>query len=150
MGPSISSSSWASALTPESADVEPQLTQPLKSEATKEMPANKLRKDQEVWPEGIKTATRIRPAVAQHPVTATGKKTAASLSCAPIQTCKGTASGSKTMKKPKAPPVATPVSPGATEGGVGRVDVAAHWDWGSTDMALAHDDEPAVCVKICV
>ena len=50
------------------------------------------------------------------------------------------------MKKLKAPQVATPVSPGATEGGVGRlgVDGAAHWDWGPNDVAPTRDNEPAV------
>ena len=48
------------------------------------------------------------------------------------------------MKKLKAPQVATPVSPEATEGAVGRVDGAAHLDWGPNYAAPTHDDEPSV------
>ena len=113
-----------------------------KLKSIKEMPAKKPCRIKRYGPKAVKTA--VQPAAARRLVTVTGKKTTPSSSRAPIQTCKGNISGSKTMKKLKAPQVATPVSPRATAGGVGRVDGAAHWDWGPNDAAPTRDDEPSV------
>ena len=109
--------------------------------STKEVPAKKPCRINRYGPKAVKFAIT---AAARHPVTVTGKKTTASSSRAPIQTCRRNISGSKTMKKLRAPQVAAPVSPEATEGGVGRVDGAAHWDWGPNYAAPTLDDEPSV------
>ena len=52
----------------------------------------------------------------------------------------GKISSSKTMEKIKALQVATHVSPGATEGGVGRVDGATHRGYATPTL----DGEPSL------